>query len=478
MIAPFVKRARQIAAEPRIVVYWAKFVSGDLMLRLALRLRHPALIALAWRIYLNRSALHHPATVAARIAHIPRARRTLIVLDRSGGNEDVEEAFAGATADYRLRFLNRDAVKRVYACFVPAGAGDDDHYLSADPQVQDARRQYREGLVAVLSWYRRWFGEVAFLQFNLYYYAEVELAAACAACGIPFLTAQKECLRPARAWRDVEPQLRETRGAFAGTAISVYNAACAEAFVRAGIVAPARVTVVGCARMDASHRVRALGLARTTQPTVVYYLIDPRASAPLYRRADGRWVRGFFDADGREYTWAPLIEQVNSAVLTYATARPDVRFICKGKSGFSDVQLAAFGGRLPANVDVAKDFPGHVLLTDAWVVIGFNSTAVFEALAAGVPTIVPCLWAHVDAHLRHYTYDLAGAADCPTTGETLVQALDSALGLQGRRRDLSARQRAVLDEHLGNADGHAGRRLKAWLDAGWNSRGGPSWHTD
>lgn len=457
------RRVRQVMAQPPVLVYWVKLVLGRGLLTTGIALRSPALVAAAWRCYLNRSALHHPADRTARIAHDRHAQRTLVVLDRSGGNEDIETAFAGTTARYHIRFLNRDAVKAVCAAFLPATAVDDDQYVSQDRSVEDGKRHYREFLTRTLRWYQRWCGAVAFVQFNLYYYAEVELASACTDLGIPFLTAQKECLRPAQAWCDMDTQLREARGAYTGTAIAVYNAACAEAFVGAGIVAPERIEVVGCARMDESHRLRQARASAAR--TVVYFLIDPNASAPLYQREDGRWVRGFKTPGGRLVTWGPLIERTNRAVLQFAVTHPDVRVICKGKSGFSDGQLAAFGGQLPPNVETARDFPGHVLLADADAVIGFNSTAVFEAIAAGLPVVVPSVTDDVDPMLRAYTYDLSGAAASAGAESAIVAALEAACQA-GRTVDLDARRRDVLDTHLGNGDGRAGDRLRAWLDRG------------
>ena len=457
------RRLRQVAAHPRVVVYWAKLMTGAVALRLGLRLKAAWLVALAWRIYLNPSALHHPADPAARIASVPGARRTLIVLDRSGGNEDIEEAFAGHTASCRVGFLNRDAVKRVCAAFLPVDAVTDDQYVTEDPQVEAAKARYRVCLVQVLRWYQRWFGPVAFVQFNLYYYAEVELASACTTLGIPFLTAQKECLRPAQAWLDIAPQLREARGPFTGSHVAVYNRACAEAFVTTGVVPAERMRVVGCARMDASHRIRRTRPARAGRPALVYFLIDPRASAPLFHDGPRGWVRGFGHEGDREITWTPLIDAVNAAVLRFASARPDVDIICKGKSGFSDVQLAAFGGRLPETVRTARDFPGHVLLERADAVLGFNTTAVFEAMAAGVPTVIPEFFSMVHPTLRAYRYPLEGAAACPSDESALCAALDEALAT-GPGREIPLRVQEVLDLHLGNADGQSGHRLRSWIE--------------
>jgi len=457
------KKLKQFISNPRVLLFWIRIGLASVFMKVGCRFLSPILIAFGWRFWLNRSSLFCPTDQTRRIKSQKGAKATLIILDRVGGNEDIESAFRNQVAAYKIRFLNRYTMKQLFRCFVHDSVKDN-NYISNNTSIEKSKERYRSFLKKVLKFYTRCFGSIAFVQFNLLYHAEVELAHACCDLGIQFINAQKECLRPCQAWMDIEPQLRETRGSFRGTEITVYNQATADTFINAGVADAERIHVVGCARMDEAHSFRCQFNGRVLQPTVVYFMIDPRVSSPNYRRSDGVWVRGFFDESGHERTWAHMIARVNRCVIQVAEAHPDINFVFKGKSGFSDQQIGALGASLPNNISLARDYAGHTLLERATVVVGFNTTAVFEAIASGVPTVVPHLFSETESPLLPYTFDFKGAALCPTTEQEFKQMIvDKAIECT-RYTELTEAQKSVLDLHLGNADGLAGQRLKAYLD--------------
>lgn len=174
-------------------------------------------------------------------------------------------------------------------------------------------------------------------------------------------------------------------------------------------------------------------------------------------------------ADGSVIDWHKMVKKVNAAVMDLATTNPNVKFFFKGKTGFAEHQLeqlkeAAGRNSLPNNVEFIAGGVGHEFLEKASVVIGFNTTAVLEAIAAGVPAIMPNIFSEQEKQIAGYAYEVNEGALVPTTTDQLKSMVLDVLESGHRYEELTQGQKNVLDRMLGNSDGKAGERLRAFLD--------------
>lgn len=419
----------------------------------------PLLVAVAWRIAMAKNG---------RVKCRNSGRRKLVVLSKSGGVEDIEAAYLGNPAPYAVFFMPRAILKKSGEFFLKDSVSDVDYGLQ-DFGLEEAKARYRRHLSQVLIWFQRLFGLSAVVQFNVVYWAERELSSACVNQGIRFVTVHKES-----AWAPNEIASRikffeESVGPVDRSAIAVYNDVTKDIFRSAGCAEPERVYVTGCPRLDVSHRLRGK-LSVPGKKTVLFYLIEPQAGMGRFKDpATGDWHRGVPMPDGSIGDWSRMATAVNEAVMGLAADHPDIQFVFKGKTGFSDQQEKALlrgtkATTLPKNVTLISGGIGHHLLETASVVIGFNTTAVLEAMAAGVPVIVPNIFSDQENELAGFAHDINDGALVATTQEELRSMILGSMKDHAEQKELSEGQEKALIRMMGNPDGQSGQRLRDLLD--------------
>lgn len=389
-------------------------------------------------------------------------RKKLIVLAKSAGIEDIEFAFREKRPDYPVYFMPRSLVKISCHYFLQNRVTDNEYFFD-DKEIEAGKNAYRDYLKQVLHAFDRWFGLGAVLQFNIVYYAERELAAACTESGIPFVTLYKENLRSQATWHESTQIFQNVVRKYDGFKIAVYSEAAKASLVESKVVQPWQIEAVGCARMDYAHALRVKLNQPHDPPHVLYYLISPHAGLGFLMKKGGR----FHDesrSGQKQVFWGALIEKVNAAFLNAARALPEISFIAKGKTGVSLAQTQALGADVSGNVRIIRDGVGHKLLENACVVIGFNSTAVLEAVAAGVPTIVPHVFTEQEDPLIPYVLEVCEAVHCPRSMEELEALIIELAQTDHRSKGLTTGQEKTLDRLLGNPDGQAGARLRNFID--------------
>lgn len=455
-----VKAARSSLREP--AAWWA--------LRVACDRRWAWLAALAWQALTAPLPVGDSDVDAARAAQ-SRRRDRIVVLHKTGGTEDVVAAAEGRIpANLALVMLPRNAVRTAFRTVLDPEFRTlmDMDYRTGDVEVEPAKLRYRSFLREVVTIYARRTRVTGFVTANLSFRAERELAAACEELDVVFLAIHKESIRTAaqRTW--FERAYRELIGPFGGRAIGVYNDEERDCIVAAGLAGPSDVTVVGCARMDVLHQRRLdqqlLGSGgRSTGGPIVLFAVDVQA---------GTWT----PYDGRESTGAPrwdrLAALTEEAFFAAASAHPEREFVVKTKIGREAQQEGRLPEVLPDNVRIVSGGLGTELLLRASLAVGFNSTVLLEALAAGIPVLVPDFAEAAQPEAAGWKFDLGGAAVMADSPEQLVRSIAAALtadgdrgggpedGSAGRDGELSAGAIAALERYVGNTDGESGRR--AW----------------
>lgn len=396
------------------------------------------------------------------------SRHKLVILSKAGGNDDIVAAYLKNTPDYAVLFLPRFIVKISASYYLSAEANDHWYHLT-DKAFASEKAAYRAHLNRVLRWFEYLFGLSALVQFNVLYWAERELAAACTEVGVSFVAVHKECTCSPGEHKSREFFYKKAASKFSGDAIAVYNSEFKKIIERAGVARRNKIHVPGCARIDMLHRFRESRLD-VENDYVLFYLIDAGGSVGkiLDDRSD-RWIRGVRMPDGSLGDWSEMVGKVNKAVIEVASENPDIRFVCKCKTGFENDQFrrikeACDGLELPANVEVITSGVGHHLLFKASVVIGFNSTVVFEAMAAGVPVIVPKLFSKKESELADYAHDLCEGALMPVLEKEFKSMILSSARNKKRYYKLTRNQKHALELNVGNKDGQSGERLRELLD--------------
>jgi len=442
-----------------VIARWRSDRLAARLLALGERRHSAVLVALAWAL------ASRPLPVVHAEGTADRTGGDLLVLDKAGGTEDVLAAAAGRIPPgRRVLALTRLDVRRVFKALTGPDVFTtltDSDYRPGHPDVEEGKRRYRAFLVDVLRHYRRFTGVSAITTANVRFRSERELAAACTAVGIAFVPLHKESIStPAqRTW--ITRGLAELSGPFEGRAIAVYNTDERDGFVSSGFAPADAVDVVGCPRMDVLHRLRerwSEGHGPAVAPLgapVVLFAIDVTA---------GTWT----PFDRRLATGAPRWERLaaltEEAFLAAARRDPDRPYRIKAKIGREDQQLGRLPHDLPPNVAIVTGGLATGLIADAAAVVGFNSTVLLEAIAAGVPAVVPRFGEAATPGAADWTFALAGAVTTVTDPAALPSAIAQAVA-RGRSATLDPDAVAALERYVGNADGRAGERAWRFLSA-------------
>ncbi|MFP6746534.1 MAG: hypothetical protein VCD66_02900 [Alphaproteobacteria bacterium] len=395
----------------------------------------------------------------------------ILVLDKPGMSEDARAAFNG---DPRFRLFVLDTVgikafKAMVSAFLPPEV-DDNNYVNDTPAAVAGRAAYRAFMArtwAALAGRRR---IDAVLTGNYAYYAERELQAVLEARGTPFIALHKENLKSEGRGAFFIDIYRNRRGPFVGRRILVYNAIEREVQIAAGIAAAESVTVTGMPRLDRMHAWRRLAAtarpAPSRRPRALFFSFTEKTGLPFLPRKDMAGVAGNAEAlgDGRDgLAWRGLTRLFHDAAVALARAAPDIDVVIKSKAdprsrGVLPNQ-AAGSGALPANLSIISGGDPMTLITGSDAVTGFISTALFEALAAGKPVVVPRFAEAADRAMADYLIDMADAVEYADTPEALAGMMAAhARARAAPAAELTAAAAAALVRWSGNADGQAGPR--------------------
>lgn len=364
--------------------------------------------------------------------------------------------------------VSRAFVKSIADRILPPGI-DDNTYAGGGESAERAKLEYRDVWCEVLDMLPESSRPAAFTTGNFGYYAERELAAACEHRGIPFIAMHKECFKaPGRIkfFGDVY----ERRGAFKGRRILVYNEAEKALQVSSGIFPRDGITVTGMPRLDRIHTWRKQGSdqGKSDVRTLLAFGFTPQTGLPRIPRKTRGGVAGGFeyiDPEHEQMSWSNLFEIYHDMLVRIAHNNRNARVIVKLKGRNRDAEpsisaIEALGK--PYNMEFAVGGDPLEFLSVSNVVCGFNTTALLEGVAAGLPVFVPQFEEAVTPGTKEFVPDLGAAVfacrDC-TEMENGIQ--DLLRGTQSRLKQLPSEKLGVLDKWLGNADGQTSKRVRA-----------------
>lgn len=350
---------------------------------------------------------------------------------------------------------------------------DNNNYVTSDPAIEATKIRYRQFLKQAWTYLRRFHKIDAVLAPNFGYAVQREFGAALEELGTPFIVLHKENLKsPGRVefWR----YMYETRrGAFSGRKILVYNEIERQLQIVSKVVPPESVTVTGMPRLDRVHawrRAHAGGSAGPEDGQIVFFAFGKHEKLPTSQHSSlftGSEQDTSCDPRWSGLSWQNLFETTHRAIVKLAREFPECRVVVKLK-GLRDsdteiirlLESEGHGGALPPNLQVVTSFSAIELIFSSDIVIGFNSTALLEALAAGKQIVVPRYAEALEPRTKDFAVDLGTAANYANSPEEISVVVSRLLG---QRRaipsELSAQTLQALDRWTGNPDGGAGQRV-------------------
>ena len=381
------------------------------------------------------------------------ARILVLNANKDGIAADAEESLA---SEFSIVRWPAHVVKICARSFLGAALDDVNLYLRADAETHRLRRRLQEFFVATWKYFQEIAPVDAAITANFGFRWEQEFAAALEASGTPFIVIQKENLngitRPRWAYWET---IYKRRGRFSGRKILTYNDVERQLEIASGVASPDRIVVTGMPRLDRMHSWRREHASEEAGPqnSVVFFSFDRRDKI----------------APGPEYShlsWGAFCKDTHAAVLALARSHPELRVVIKTKSQtqqYADfTKLIAELGPVPANVEILTGGDPVDLIKNARVVVGFNTTANLEALAAGKPVIVPRFGEALNETLQAFILNLGNAVEYAESPQDLIARIEGRLASPATiLGELNQEVSEILRKWVGNEDGAAGPRVLA-----------------
>ena len=407
----------------------------------------------------------------------PKRNRVLVLnANKDGVLEDLQAIFG--SLGYELITWPSYALDAIADELLAPGLSHN-CYVSIDPKVEASKIRYRYFLSSMWNYYKRIFPVDLVISANFGYYKQRELATALEDRGTPYIVLQKENfngITPQRAafWRAV---YAEGRGQFTGRKILVYNEIERDLQISSGIVEAAKVVVTGMPRFDRIHRWRMANAGRRAvqaRPRVLFFgfgrsdkiptlinkqkrALSPSGASAILNNVQCQWSN---------VSWERLCAGTYEAIVKFSRSRPDVEVVVKTKSRAAQIddtlEFLHTVGQPPDNLRVQIGGDPFELLIVSSVVVGFNTTGLIEAVAAGKPVIVPHFAEALDPLTQEVIIDLGDAVDYAHSPEHLVDLvtrhIDGGVGQVPLK--LPPSRREMLRRLVGNDDGAASERVR------------------
>jgi len=404
----------------------------------------------------------------------PRYRA--LIMTRPGFAQDIEESFQDSD-EFKLIPWPNFALK-AFASAILAPTLDHNHYLTDDPVETATKAEYRDFLRKLWRHFLAVRPVDVVLTGNFGYFTEREFATVLEEAGTPFIAMHKENLKsPGRVkfWHTI---YTERRGQFTGRSILVYNEVERDLQISSQVMSPEKIKVTGMPRLDKFHRWRRAHAAlkpEVSRPLVLLFAFDRADKLPAIRRKPAAGIPGNVEPMngqlGGNLSWAQLGDGLHRAIVRLAKERPDLDIVIKTKDRLrrqKDIMemLAATGQELPTNLRLVTSGDPFDLVAASTVVIGFNTSGLLEALAAGKPVVVPWFGEASHPEMREHIIDLGDAVDYGYSPDELIKHVcrhaDNAAGASA---ELTPETAAALRHWAGNDDGASGHRVRGSICA-------------
>lgn len=404
----------------------------------------------------------------------PRYRA--LIMTRPGFSQDIEASFQDSD-EFKLIVWPNLALK-AFAAAILKPTLDHNYYLTDDPDETASKVEYRDFLRKLWRVFFAIRPVDVVLTGNFGYFQERELATVLEEFGTPFIALHKENLKsPGRVkfWHFV---YNERRGKFTGRKILVYNDIERDLQISSGIMESDKVAVVGMPRLDMFHRWRrehAGSKPERPRSSVLLFAFDRADKLPAVRRKSGAGIPGNVEPMderwGNNLSWTRLGTELHQTILRLARMRPDLDIVVKTKDRprkQKDIMemLSMDGQELPSNVRLVTSGDPFQLVADSKVIVGFNTSGLLEALAAGKPVVVPWFGEATDPEMRPHIIDLGDAVDYGHSPDELIEHVcrhaDAPASIPLELRDEAA---AALRQWAGNDDGASGHRVRTSVRA-------------
>ena len=377
----------------------------------------------------------------------PGNKKKILVFAKSGGTEDLIEAFNNKKTNFIFFLLPRSFLKKIYSN-LNFGEKYQKDYFTKLTKIEDIKKKnlYVNFLTLVFESLNNLVKLDGYISFNIFYFPEKYFEEACINLKSKYIILHKESAFGASEQLKAISIYRKFNTKSLSHKISVYTENQKKILIKSKIAHKNQIVVNGTPRSDYAFRLRKIA---PKEKIIVFYLIE-------YNRP----LTGLLRL--KKINWKKLYNQTLDYLFEFAKKNPDIQIILKGKTGVHKKEQPNIN-HLPKNCRFIEGGTGHLLLKNASVVIAFHSSAIFEAIASNRNLVIP----NFNNEEKIYKNILLKIENKKYFVNSKIQfnkKLKLYLDLKYKKRKLTKPDIKTLKFFLGNVDATAGDKIRKFLE--------------
>ena len=388
-------------------------------------------------------------TKFSKIIHRNKKIKKILVFPKSGGVEDLIEAFQNNRKNnIAFFFLQRIFLKKIFHFHfqnTDKSKYHSDYKTKPKTKIESIRKELNvKFLTKTFYILNKFFKLDGFISFNLFYYNEKYLEEVCQNLNKKFIILHKESVFTPNDEKGMPIIYRDYNNKSLANKIFVYSENQKKLLIKSGIANKKQIIVNGCSRSDYVFRLRKVA---PSEKNILFYLMDAN--------------RGTNEHLNINVNFETLLIKTLNYLKQFAIKNPNIKVILKGKTGVHSKEKF-YSSSLPKNVIFIEGGSGEKLLENASVVIAFNSTIVFETMLSNRNLIIPNFNNEYKKkkqflHKINKKYLVNSKTD-------FFDKIKIYLKHKYKNKKLTKYDKKIIDYYLGNSDGKAGERLKINLN--------------
>ncbi len=311
----------------------------------------------------------------------------IIVFYRSGGFQDLKEAFRNQSSKHDFYVLDRIHLKNIYKFFFLKKYNNNVNLYLQNKSIIILDKDYFEYTYKVINWLKFFLNEISFLSFSLFYWDDVVFRENAKKMGINNYLLYKECFRsPIEQRIYFENRFYKYLNSF--KSIGVYNLDTKKYLLNNSNLKSNVIKNIGCCRSTPLYKKNKNKSSSEKIKNILLFYIEDFKGIP--KVAKNRDINSKIKAKiNKNLNWRNISKNVSIIIIKLAKKFPNINFIIKCKVGQKIPKNLENQFKKISNIDLIKHGLGHELIEKSQIILGLNSAATIETLLAKKLLMVP-----------------------------------------------------------------------------------------
>lgn len=413
----------------------------------------PKFIALIFVISLRKNKL---------IKYSKKINKTIIVLDKSFGNDDLISAFKNNDSKIEFLMMQRRLIRVIFDYYFGKIKNkkfieNNTLYFSKNKIIIKQQLKYRDFLFKIFEFVFALKKIDGFLSFNLFYITDFELQNVSLKLNKKFLVSHKESIILIDEVQNMLPKYWSKRFKFSNvSAVNVYNNYTKKNIFDSRVLKSNNIFVSGMPRTDQFYSNK-----QSDQRYILFLMYQHTAGLPC---PGNEWIKYGLKTNIKKFTWEKNANLTTKYILDYAKKNPDKKFIFKTKPGFSKNQINLVNS---LNLKNCKLIVGGgntgELIRNSSIIIGLNTTGLLEGMILDKNLITTNFENSNKSNKEIFIFKPRNLVNYITDQKKFFILLDKLSTSKIKLRPNAVSKRKMLKKHFVFIDGKSGTRFRKFL---------------